>query len=158
MSSPQEPLPVLAWASSQSLYSCIAGANAPVADYSPAEWKKVLSINLDGAFNVNRSVVRGMADRNYGRIVNIASIAGKEAAQQGRRCGFSAQSRGMPDRSHSQDISTGTVLPVFTRFIATSVLNDFTFPDSKNNSRVNSTYWSIERTRKMSTKSHSPVT
>src|SRR3569832_755594 len=56
----------------------VAGANAPVIEYEPQEWKRVLSVNLDGAFNVNRSVAAGMAKRNYGRIVNVASSAGKE--------------------------------------------------------------------------------
>ena len=41
-------------------------------------WKKVIDINLNGTFYVNRAFVLGMKARNYGRIVNIASIAGKE--------------------------------------------------------------------------------
>ena len=41
-------------------------------------WRKIIDINLNGTFYVNRAVVPGMKARNYGRIVNIASIAGKE--------------------------------------------------------------------------------
>lgn len=56
----------------------IAGPNAPVADYDSAAWRQVIDINLNGTFYVNKAVVPGMAERGYGRICNIASIAGKE--------------------------------------------------------------------------------
>jgi NAD(P)-dependent dehydrogenase (short-subunit alcohol dehydrogenase family) len=56
----------------------IAGNNAPLEQYEVAEWHRVMEINLTGAFYVNRVVLPSMKARNYGRIVNIASIAGKE--------------------------------------------------------------------------------
>ena len=56
----------------------IAGPVATVVDYSLADWQKVIDIDLTGVFLTNRAVVPGMTKRNYGRIVNIASIAGKE--------------------------------------------------------------------------------
>ncbi len=56
----------------------VAGANALVIDYPIAEWKRVIDINLNGLFYCNRFVARIMKTRGYGRIVNIASIAGKE--------------------------------------------------------------------------------
>lgn len=56
----------------------IAGANATVADYSVEEFRRVVEINLLGTFHVNKAVVDTMRAQNYGRIVNIASIAGKE--------------------------------------------------------------------------------
>ena len=56
----------------------IAGKNAPLDEYELDEWKKVIDINLTGTFHVNRLVLPGMKARNYGRIVNIASVAGKE--------------------------------------------------------------------------------
>ncbi|MEP0274856.1 MAG: SDR family NAD(P)-dependent oxidoreductase, partial [Nitratireductor sp.] len=56
----------------------IAGAAAPLDTYEIAMWKAVIDINLNGTFHVNRAVVPGMKERNYGRIVNIASVAGKE--------------------------------------------------------------------------------
>ncbi len=56
----------------------IAGPVAAVVDYSLADWQKVIDIDLTGVFLTNRAVVPGMTKRNYGRIVNIASIAGKE--------------------------------------------------------------------------------
>ncbi|MBW3617906.1 MAG: SDR family oxidoreductase [Proteobacteria bacterium] len=56
----------------------ITGPNRPLADYPPEDWRRVIDINLNGAFYCNRAVVGHMLRNNYGRIVNIASVAGKE--------------------------------------------------------------------------------
>ena len=56
----------------------ITGPNMPVADYPLEEWRKVLDINLTGLFLCNKTLVPHMVANGYGRIVNIASIAGKE--------------------------------------------------------------------------------
>jgi NAD(P)-dependent dehydrogenase (short-subunit alcohol dehydrogenase family) len=56
----------------------IGGASLRTQDVSDEEWKRVMAINADGVFWCNRSVVGGMEARGYGRIVNVASIAGKE--------------------------------------------------------------------------------
>ena len=56
----------------------ITGPNLPVREYPLAEWQQVLDINLTGVFLCNKLVVGHMAQHDYGRIVNIASIAGKE--------------------------------------------------------------------------------
>jgi NAD(P)-dependent dehydrogenase (short-subunit alcohol dehydrogenase family) len=56
----------------------VAGLNALVVDYPIEEWKKVFDVNVNGLFYCNRFVARAMKARGYGRIVNIASIAGKE--------------------------------------------------------------------------------
>lgn len=56
----------------------IAGKNAPLDEYELDEWRRVIEIDLNGTFYVNRAVLPGMKARNYGRIINIASIAGKE--------------------------------------------------------------------------------
>ena len=56
----------------------VAGVNANVADYPVEEWDRVIRINLRSQFLCCRAFVPGMIDRNYGRIANIASIAGKE--------------------------------------------------------------------------------
>ncbi|GLU28273.1 SDR family NAD(P)-dependent oxidoreductase [Brucella sp. NBRC 12950] len=58
-----------------------AGITGPVkllVDYDQNEWNKVLAVNLTGTFNCCRAIVPLMAANNYGRIVNIASVAGKE--------------------------------------------------------------------------------
>jgi len=56
----------------------IAGANKPTVDYPVDEWHKVLSVNLTSQFLCCRAVAPHMVKAGYGRIVNIASIAGKE--------------------------------------------------------------------------------
>ncbi len=56
----------------------ITGPNTTVEQYPLAAWKEVIDINLTGVFLCNRVVVPHMTANGYGRIVNIASIAGKE--------------------------------------------------------------------------------
>ncbi|MBX5455204.1 MAG: SDR family oxidoreductase, partial [Acidobacteriia bacterium] len=56
----------------------ISGPNATVWEYPPEQWRRVVEINLFGVFYTNRAVVPHMLRQDYGRIVNIASIAGKE--------------------------------------------------------------------------------
>jgi 3-oxoacyl-[acyl-carrier protein] reductase len=56
----------------------IAGPAAPLDVYDVAMWKAIIDVNLHGTFHVCRAAVPGMKARGYGRIVNIASIAGKE--------------------------------------------------------------------------------
>ena len=54
------------------------GPNMKLWDYPLAEWEQVMAINLNGVFLCCREVVPHMRERNYGRIVNIASVAGKD--------------------------------------------------------------------------------
>jgi NAD(P)-dependent dehydrogenase (short-subunit alcohol dehydrogenase family) len=56
----------------------IAGMNTTVAEYPLDEWKKVMNLNLNSVFYCCKAVVPYMLKNDYGRIVNIASIAGKE--------------------------------------------------------------------------------
>ena len=56
----------------------VPGESLSTVDVSDEEWKRVLAINADGVFFCNRAVIPGMVERGYGRIVNVASIAGKE--------------------------------------------------------------------------------
>ena len=56
----------------------IAGPNATVAEYPVDAWRQVIDVDLNGVFLCCRAVVPGMVKRTYGRIVNIASVAGKE--------------------------------------------------------------------------------
>jgi NAD(P)-dependent dehydrogenase (short-subunit alcohol dehydrogenase family) len=56
----------------------IAGMAVPTVDYPVEEWEKVLRVNLTGPFLTCRSVAPHMVKQKYGRIVNVASIAGKE--------------------------------------------------------------------------------
>lgn len=56
----------------------ITGATGPLHEYSVESWKRVVEINLNGLFYCCRAVVPLMLDNGYGRIVNVASVAGKE--------------------------------------------------------------------------------
>jgi NAD(P)-dependent dehydrogenase (short-subunit alcohol dehydrogenase family) len=56
----------------------ITGATAPVEDYPVDSWRRVVDINLNGVFHCCREAIPFMRSGRYGRIVNIASVAGKE--------------------------------------------------------------------------------
>jgi 3-oxoacyl-[acyl-carrier protein] reductase len=56
----------------------IPGASLPTSEVSDDEWHRVMGVNADGVFFCNRAVIPEMVERGYGRIVNVASIAGKE--------------------------------------------------------------------------------
>ena len=56
----------------------IGGDSVRTADVTDEDWRRVFAVNCDGVFYCNRAVIPGMIERGYGRIVNIASIAGKE--------------------------------------------------------------------------------
>ncbi len=56
----------------------VPGESLPSTEIPDVEWRRVLGINADGVFFCNRAVAPRMVERGYGRIVNVASIAGKE--------------------------------------------------------------------------------
>ena len=56
----------------------VTGPNGAVKDYVASDWRKVFDVNVNGAFYCNRAAVRAMEKGGYGRIVNVASVAGKE--------------------------------------------------------------------------------
>jgi 3-oxoacyl-[acyl-carrier protein] reductase len=94
----------------------IAGMNAPVDAYPIEEWNRVIAINLNGTFYVNRAVVPGMKARDYGRICNIASIAGKEgnpnaAAYSASKGGVIALTKSLGKELAGYDIGVNCVTP-----------------------------------------------
>ena len=56
----------------------ITGSTASLWDYDVSEWNKIIQINLMGTFNCCKCIVPNMIKNNYGRIVNVASVAGKD--------------------------------------------------------------------------------
>src|SRR5258706_8003953 len=56
----------------------ISGPNAKLSEYPVDDWKRIFAVNVEGTFYCCRAVVPLMRERNYGRIVNIASVAGKD--------------------------------------------------------------------------------
>ncbi|MBX9457604.1 MAG: SDR family oxidoreductase [Rhizobium sp.] len=94
----------------------IAGKNAPLDEYDPAEWRRVIDIDLNGAFYVNRAVVPHMKARNYGRIVNIASIAGKEgnpnaSAYAAAKGGLIAMTKALGKELAQYNIAVNAITP-----------------------------------------------
>lgn len=94
----------------------IAGMNAPLVSYPPAEWRKVMDVNLLGCFHVNQCVVRHMIARDYGRVVNIASIAGKEgnpnaAAYSASKAGVIALTKSLGKETAKHNISVNAITP-----------------------------------------------
>ncbi|HEV7277332.1 MAG TPA: SDR family NAD(P)-dependent oxidoreductase [Devosiaceae bacterium] len=94
----------------------IAGKNAPLDEYDLDEWRRVIEIDLNGAFYVNRAIVPGMKARNYGRIVNIASIAGKEgnpnaSAYAAAKGGVIAMTKALGKELAKHDIAVNAITP-----------------------------------------------
>ena len=73
--------------------AAVGGINTTVAEYPVDIWRAVIDVNLTGTFLTCRAVVPGMQRRDYGRIVNIASIAGKEGNPNA--CAYSASKAGV---------------------------------------------------------------
>ncbi|MGX1743742.1 SDR family NAD(P)-dependent oxidoreductase [Bosea sp. NPDC055353] len=94
----------------------IAGGNAPLDAYDPEEWRRVVEINLNGTFYVNKVVVPGMKARNYGRIVNISSVAGKEgnpnlAAYSAAKAGVIGLTKSLGKELAGYDIAVNAISP-----------------------------------------------
>jgi len=94
----------------------VAGSNARVIDYDPDEWRRILEINLTGTFNMNRAVLPQMVKSGYGRVVNIASVAGKEgnpnaAAYSSSKAGVMALTKSLGKEHADQDIAVNCVTP-----------------------------------------------
>jgi len=94
----------------------IAGPNVKTWDYPLDAWRGVLSINLDGPFHCCRAVAPAMIAQNYGRIVNIASIAGKEGnpnapAYSASKAGVIALTKSLGKELASYDIAVNCITP-----------------------------------------------
>ena len=98
----------------------IAGANAPVIDYDADEFRQIVDVNLMGVFNLNKVIARGMIERGYGRIVNIASIAGKEGnpnacAYSASKAAVIALTKSLGKETADKDIAVNCVTPAAAR-------------------------------------------
>ena len=94
----------------------IAGNNAPLEDYDPEEWRRVVEINLNGTFYVNKVVIPSMKARNYGRIVNISSVAGKEgnpnlSAYSAAKAGVIGLTKSLGKELAKHDIAVNCITP-----------------------------------------------
>jgi NAD(P)-dependent dehydrogenase (short-subunit alcohol dehydrogenase family) len=95
----------------------INGVNARVVDYPVDQWDAVMRVNLRSQFLCCRAVVPGMIERNYGRIANVASIAGKEgnpnaSAYSASKGGIIALTKSLGKELAGYDIAVNAIAPV----------------------------------------------
>jgi 3-oxoacyl-[acyl-carrier protein] reductase len=94
----------------------IAGPNFKVSEYPADDWRQVIDIDLNGVFYCCRAVVPGMVERNYGRIVNVASIAGKEgnpnaSPYSAAKAGVIALTKSLGKELAEYDIAVNCITP-----------------------------------------------
>jgi 3-oxoacyl-[acyl-carrier protein] reductase len=98
----------------------IAGPNAPLKDYPPEAWREIIDIDLNGTFYCCRAVVPYMVEQNYGRIVNIASVAGKEgnpnaSAYSAAKAGVIGLTKSLGKELAAHNIAVNCVTPAAAR-------------------------------------------
>lgn len=98
----------------------IAGPNHKLWEYPVEAWQQVLDINLSGIFYCCRAVVPYMLQQNYGRIVNVASIAGKEgnpnaSAYSASKAGVIALTKSLGKETADKNISVNCITPAAAR-------------------------------------------
>lgn len=98
----------------------IAGANAPTWEYPLEEWSKIMRINLDGPFHCCRAIVPHMRRGGYGRIVNVASIAGKEGnpnacAYSSAKAGVIALTKSLGKELATENIAVNAITPAVAK-------------------------------------------
>src|SRR5215203_4080712 len=106
----------------------ITGGNAPTWELAPDVWRRVIDVNLVGPFLTCRAVVPHMVKQNYGRIVNIASIAGKEgnpnaAHYSASKAGLIALTKSLGKELAGYEIAVNAVTPAAAR---TAILDQLT--------------------------------
>ncbi len=106
----------------------IAGRALPAWEQSDRDWQSVIDVNLSGVFYCCRAVLPSMVERGYGRIVNIASLAGKEGnpnmvAYSASKAGVIAMSKSMGKETAQYDICVNAISPTVIR---TPILDQLT--------------------------------
>ncbi|MFB3829530.1 MAG: SDR family NAD(P)-dependent oxidoreductase [Bryobacteraceae bacterium] len=106
----------------------IAGRAAPLWDQTDEDWRRIIAINLDGVFYCCRAVIPHMRSRKYGRIVNIASIAGKEGnpnmtGYSATKAGVIAFTKSLGKEVATEGICVNAVAPAVVR---TRILDQLT--------------------------------
>jgi NAD(P)-dependent dehydrogenase (short-subunit alcohol dehydrogenase family) len=106
----------------------IAGTASPVVDYPEDVWRRVLAVDLDGVFYCSKAVLPTMLRQGHGRIVNIASISGKEgnpnmSAYSSAKAGVIALTKALGKELATQGIVVNCVTPAV---IGTAILDQLT--------------------------------
>ena len=94
----------------------ITGPTAPLWEYDVEMWNKIVQINLVGTFNCCRAIVPNMIQNNYGRIVNVASVAGKDgnanaSAYSSGKAGSIGLTKALGKELADKDIAVNAVTP-----------------------------------------------
>jgi len=94
----------------------ITGSTAPLWKYDVKEWNKIVNINLMGTFNCCKCVVPNMIKNNYGRIVNVASVAGKDgnanaSAYSSSKAGVIGLTKSLGKELADKNIAVNAVTP-----------------------------------------------
>ena len=94
----------------------ITGSTASLWDYDVKEWNKIVNINLMGTFNTCKCVVPNMIKNNYGRIVNVASVAGKDgnanaSAYSSAKAGVIGLTKSLGKELADRNIAVNAVTP-----------------------------------------------
>ena len=94
----------------------ITGSTSPLWDYDVKEWNKIVQINLMGTFNCCKCVIPNMIKNNYGRIVNVASVAGKDgnanaSAYSSAKAGAIGLTKSLGKELADKNISVNAVTP-----------------------------------------------
>lgn len=98
----------------------IAGPNDTVVDYDNKAWDQIIAVNLTGTYYVNKAVVPHMKANGYGRIVNIASVAGKDgnpnaSAYSASKAGVIALTKSLGKELADSNIAVNCVTPAAAR-------------------------------------------
>jgi 3-oxoacyl-[acyl-carrier protein] reductase len=98
----------------------IAGPNHKTWEYPIDAWREILDINLTGVFLCCRAIVPGMIEQNYGRIVNVSSIAGKEgnpnaSAYSASKAGVIALTKSLAKETADKNIAVNCITPAAAR-------------------------------------------
>lgn len=105
-----------------------AGPTRPVAETDPADWRRVIDVNLNGTFNVCRQVAPVLRTRGWGRIVTVASLAGKEgtpnaAAYSAAKAGIIALTKALGKEMAGSGVLVNAIAPAAVR---TAILDQMT--------------------------------
>ena len=98
----------------------IAGPTEPSWEYALEDWRRVIDVDLNAVYYCCRAVVPRMRDQDYGRIVNVASIAGKEgnpnaAAYSAAKAGVIALTKSIAKETAEKNISVNCITPAAAR-------------------------------------------
>ena len=109
----------------------IVGSNKPLLETTADEWRRVLEINVLGTVNTMRAFIPGMRDRGWGRVVNIASIAGKDGNPNLSIYSASkAAVIGLTKSAGKELATTGVLVNAIAPALIATPMNDDTAPET----------------------------